>query len=204
MKSHPREEPRTRAPAGVLRRGVSGLRRRQRRHRDRRVRAGLLGGPRASHGGRHWSRGWRPSRERRALRLPLADGEAQAHRIRGHAVGTAAGRVEGRPATRVADRSAAGQGSSSGNPRCPTSTRSCFSGFTVPEIAAMKQVSERTVERRWQKARLFLVTHTRSESAPTRKTHHAGVTGGDVSGVGGRRASVATCHPTSVYRCRRG
>lgn len=31
-----------------------------------------------------------------------------------------------------------------------------FCGFTVPEIAAMKQVSERTVERSWQKARLFL------------------------------------------------
>jgi len=31
-----------------------------------------------------------------------------------------------------------------------------FCGFTVPEIAAMKGVSERTVERNWQKARLFL------------------------------------------------
>ena len=31
-----------------------------------------------------------------------------------------------------------------------------FCGFTVPEIAAMKRVSERTVERSWQKARLFL------------------------------------------------
>ncbi|MGE0462011.1 MAG: ECF-type sigma factor [Vicinamibacterales bacterium] len=31
-----------------------------------------------------------------------------------------------------------------------------FCGFTVPEIAAMKHVSERTVERSWQKARLFL------------------------------------------------
>lgn len=31
-----------------------------------------------------------------------------------------------------------------------------FCGFTVPEIAAMKAVSERTVERSWQKARLFL------------------------------------------------
>lgn len=31
-----------------------------------------------------------------------------------------------------------------------------FCGFSVPEIAAMKGVSERTVERRWQKARLFL------------------------------------------------
>lgn len=31
-----------------------------------------------------------------------------------------------------------------------------FCGFSVPEIAAMKRVSERTVERNWQKARLFL------------------------------------------------
>ena len=31
-----------------------------------------------------------------------------------------------------------------------------FCGFSVPEIAAMKQVSERTIERSWQKARLFL------------------------------------------------
>lgn len=31
-----------------------------------------------------------------------------------------------------------------------------FCGFSVPEIAAMKRMSERTVERSWQKARLFL------------------------------------------------
>ena len=31
-----------------------------------------------------------------------------------------------------------------------------FCGFSVPEIAAMKRVSERTIERSWQKARLFL------------------------------------------------
>jgi RNA polymerase sigma factor (TIGR02999 family) len=31
-----------------------------------------------------------------------------------------------------------------------------FCGFSVPEIAAMKGLSERTVERNWQKARLFL------------------------------------------------
>lgn len=31
-----------------------------------------------------------------------------------------------------------------------------FCGFSVPEIAAMKHVSERTIERSWQKARLFL------------------------------------------------
>jgi RNA polymerase sigma factor (TIGR02999 family) len=31
-----------------------------------------------------------------------------------------------------------------------------FCGFSVPEIARMKRVSERTIERSWQKARLFL------------------------------------------------
>jgi hypothetical protein len=31
-----------------------------------------------------------------------------------------------------------------------------FCGFPVPGIAAMKGVSERTVERGWQKARIFL------------------------------------------------
>lgn len=31
-----------------------------------------------------------------------------------------------------------------------------FCGFSVPEIAALKGVSERTIERSWQKARLFL------------------------------------------------
>jgi RNA polymerase sigma factor (TIGR02999 family) len=31
-----------------------------------------------------------------------------------------------------------------------------FCGFSVPEIAAMQGMSERTVERSWQKARLFL------------------------------------------------
>lgn len=31
-----------------------------------------------------------------------------------------------------------------------------FCGFSVPEIAAMKRVSERTIERSWHKARLFL------------------------------------------------
>ena len=38
-----------------------------------------------------------------------------------------------------------------------------FCGFTVPEIAAMKHVSERTVERNWQKARLFLHRTVRSD-----------------------------------------
>jgi RNA polymerase sigma factor (TIGR02999 family) len=31
-----------------------------------------------------------------------------------------------------------------------------FCGFSFPEIAAMRGVSERTVQRRWEKARLFL------------------------------------------------
>ncbi len=31
-----------------------------------------------------------------------------------------------------------------------------FCGFSVPEIAAIKGLSERTIERSWQKARLFL------------------------------------------------
>ena len=38
-----------------------------------------------------------------------------------------------------------------------------FCGFTVPEIAAMKGVSERTVERNWQKARLFLHRSVRND-----------------------------------------
>ena len=38
-----------------------------------------------------------------------------------------------------------------------------FCGFTVPEIAAMKHVSERTVERSWQKARLFLHRTVRND-----------------------------------------
>jgi RNA polymerase sigma factor (TIGR02999 family) len=38
-----------------------------------------------------------------------------------------------------------------------------FCGFTVPEIAAMKRMSERTVERSWQKARLFLHRTVRND-----------------------------------------
>jgi RNA polymerase sigma factor (TIGR02999 family) len=38
-----------------------------------------------------------------------------------------------------------------------------FCGFSVPEIAAMKGVSERTVERGWQKARLFLHRSVRND-----------------------------------------
>lgn len=39
-----------------------------------------------------------------------------------------------------------------------------FCGFTVPEIAAMTGVSERTVERSWQKARLFLHRAVRADT----------------------------------------
>ena len=38
-----------------------------------------------------------------------------------------------------------------------------FCGFTVAEIAAMKRVSERTIERGWQKARLFLHRTVRND-----------------------------------------
>lgn len=38
-----------------------------------------------------------------------------------------------------------------------------FCGFSVPEIAAMKGVSERTIERSWQKARLFLHRSVRAD-----------------------------------------
>jgi RNA polymerase sigma factor (TIGR02999 family) len=38
-----------------------------------------------------------------------------------------------------------------------------FCGFSVPEIAAMKGMSERTVERSWQKARLFLHRSVRND-----------------------------------------
>jgi RNA polymerase sigma factor (TIGR02999 family) len=38
-----------------------------------------------------------------------------------------------------------------------------FCGFSVPEIAAMKGVSERTIERSWQKARLFLHRTVRAD-----------------------------------------
>ena len=38
-----------------------------------------------------------------------------------------------------------------------------FCGFSVPEIAAMKRVSERTIERSWQKARLFLHRTVRAD-----------------------------------------
>jgi RNA polymerase sigma factor (TIGR02999 family) len=32
----------------------------------------------------------------------------------------------------------------------------CFCGFTFSEIAAMRDVSERTVQRQWEKARIYL------------------------------------------------
>jgi RNA polymerase sigma factor (TIGR02999 family) len=38
-----------------------------------------------------------------------------------------------------------------------------FCGFSVPEIAAMSATSERTVHRRWEKARLYLHEYLRSE-----------------------------------------
>jgi RNA polymerase sigma factor (TIGR02999 family) len=38
-----------------------------------------------------------------------------------------------------------------------------FCGLSVPEIAALKGVSERTVERNWQKARLFLHRTVRND-----------------------------------------
>lgn len=42
-----------------------------------------------------------------------------------------------------------------------------FCGFTLAEVAAMRQVSERTVQRQWQKARVFLYQRLRgSEPGP--------------------------------------
>jgi RNA polymerase sigma factor (TIGR02999 family) len=38
-----------------------------------------------------------------------------------------------------------------------------FCGFSVPEIAAISSTSERTVHRRWEKARLYLHEYLRSE-----------------------------------------
>lgn len=40
-----------------------------------------------------------------------------------------------------------------------------FCGFSIPEIAAMKGLSERTVQRNWQKARLYLHQAVRRHSA---------------------------------------
>jgi RNA polymerase sigma factor (TIGR02999 family) len=40
-----------------------------------------------------------------------------------------------------------------------------FCGFSVPEIAAMSGASERTVHRRWEKARVYLRQYLRPESA---------------------------------------
>ncbi|MGE5275407.1 MAG: ECF-type sigma factor [Acidobacteriota bacterium] len=39
-----------------------------------------------------------------------------------------------------------------------------FCGFSFPEIAAMRRVSERTVQRQWEKARLFLHRSIRETS----------------------------------------
>jgi RNA polymerase sigma factor (TIGR02999 family) len=41
-----------------------------------------------------------------------------------------------------------------------------FCGFTFVEIAGMQQVSERTVQRDWEKARLFLHQHLREGALP--------------------------------------
>lgn len=38
-----------------------------------------------------------------------------------------------------------------------------FCGFTVPEIAAMFAISERTVQRKWEKARIYLRQYLRPE-----------------------------------------
>jgi RNA polymerase sigma factor (TIGR02999 family) len=42
-----------------------------------------------------------------------------------------------------------------------------FCGFSIAEIAAMKGVSERTVRRSWQKARIYLHGALSNESSPT-------------------------------------
>jgi RNA polymerase sigma factor (TIGR02999 family) len=41
-----------------------------------------------------------------------------------------------------------------------------FGGFDLREIAAMRRVSERTVQRDWRKARLLLFHHLRDDAAP--------------------------------------
>jgi RNA polymerase sigma factor (TIGR02999 family) len=41
-----------------------------------------------------------------------------------------------------------------------------FCGFSVPEIAALSATSERTVHRRWEKARLYLHEYLRDEPEP--------------------------------------
>jgi DNA-directed RNA polymerase specialized sigma24 family protein len=38
-----------------------------------------------------------------------------------------------------------------------------FCGFSIPEIAAMSGASERTVHRRWEKARIYLRQYLRPE-----------------------------------------
>jgi DNA-directed RNA polymerase specialized sigma24 family protein len=42
-----------------------------------------------------------------------------------------------------------------------------FCGFSFPEIAAMRGVSERTVQRQWEKARLFLHRTLSDEAKPS-------------------------------------
>ena len=40
-----------------------------------------------------------------------------------------------------------------------------FCGFSFAEIAAMRNVSERTVQRMWEKARIYLHQHLRNQSS---------------------------------------
>jgi DNA-directed RNA polymerase specialized sigma24 family protein len=40
-----------------------------------------------------------------------------------------------------------------------------FCGFSFAEIAAMRNVSERTVQRMWEKARIYLHQNLRNESS---------------------------------------
>jgi len=42
-----------------------------------------------------------------------------------------------------------------------------FCGFSFPEIAAMRGVTERTVQRQWEKARLFLHRTMSDEAKPS-------------------------------------
>jgi len=41
-----------------------------------------------------------------------------------------------------------------------------FCGFSFAEIAAMRGISERTVQRQWEKARMYLHRHIRDDGAP--------------------------------------
>jgi RNA polymerase sigma factor (TIGR02999 family) len=43
-----------------------------------------------------------------------------------------------------------------------------FCGFSIPEIAALSSTSERTVHRRWEKARIYVRRYLRPETEPQR------------------------------------